>query len=141
MVLLRATRRVLRSIVGPALGVPLATLASAAALSACEKSSGAGGPYTQPVGMVPMIHADAESAVPPGLLPVGSAAAPPPTLPVPGTAIPGTPPLRQPEPTPPGLSPSTVAAAATRPRRVASRATDPDDRPRFAAFAATRTLG
>jgi hypothetical protein len=100
MVLLRATRRVLRSIVGPALGVPLATLAAAAALSACAKSSDAGGTYTGPVGMVPMAQPDAEAAIPVGIPPVGSAATTP-TAPSATAAIPGTPVASGTTPVPP----------------------------------------
>ena len=128
MVLLRATRRVLRSIVGPALGVPLATLAAAAVLSACAKSSDAGDTFPGPVGMVPMAQPEAGPAIPVDIPPVGSAAttatAPSETALVPGMPVaPGTAPVPTkhavpgiaPRPVFPGVRPIPIPGTAPMP--------------------------
>jgi len=123
----RATRRVVRSIVAPALGVSIAALAAGAASLevACNREGDGSGPYTGPVGMVPPAHnADAEIPVTPGIVAVpttsasatptataaatgsASSTAKPPQIPPPGIVP------QKPVPQPPGMVPRPTGTAA-----------------------------
>lgn len=163
----RATRRVFKSIVRPAIGASLGGVLVVATL-ACKAPDYGPPPGTAPerVGMVPVATSSttgdspadaaamaptAPTAVDVGMVPRApedsraDASAPP----VPKVGMmPRPEPIARPpgivQPARPGFAPSArdalAAAPPERPTRPRRRATDPDDRARFAAFAHARKL-